>query len=79
MIGSEYYPQKSKSNLEKHSIDFEQAQRLWDDANLVEISAKTIDESRSLVIGNKHWSAVITYRNLIIRIILARRSRGLEV
>lgn len=60
----------------------DQAQRLWEDANLVEISAKTIDEPRSLVIGqigNKHWSAVITYRNSIIRIISVRRSRNSEV
>lgn len=78
----EHDPQKSKSNLEKHGIDFEQAQRLWDDSNLVEISAKTIDEPRSLVIGligNKHWSAVITYRNSTIRIISVRRSRNSEV
>ncbi len=78
----EYGPQKSKSNLDIHGIDFEQAQRLWDDANLVEISAKTIDEPRSLVIGligNKHWSALITYRNSTIRIISVRISRNSEV
>lgn len=78
----EYDPQKSKSNLEKHGIDFEQAQRLWEDVNLVEITAKTIDEPRSLVIGKiggKHWSAVITYRESIIRIISVRRSRNSEV
>lgn len=82
MSEHEYDPQKSKSNLDKHGIDFEQAKSLWDDSNLVEISAKTIAEPRSLVIGqigNKHWSAVITYRNSIIRIISVRRSRNSEV
>lgn len=82
MSDFEYDPQKSKSNLEKHGIDFEQAKCLWDDSNLVEISAKTLDEPRSLVIGqigSKHWSAVITYRNSIIRIISVRRSRNTEV
>jgi hypothetical protein len=78
----EYDPQKSKSNLEKHGIDFEQAKSLWDDSNLVEISAKTIDEPRALVIGQiggKHWSAVITYRDSIVRIISVRKSRNSEV
>lgn len=74
----EYDIEKSKSNLEKHGIDFEDAQSLWLDPNLIEISAKTVDEPRSLVIGQitgKHWSAVITYRKSYIRIISVRRSR----
>lgn len=29
----EYDQQKSASNKEKHGIDFEEAQALWDDAN----------------------------------------------
>jgi hypothetical protein len=78
----EYDPQKSQTNLEKHGIDFDDAQILWDDENRLEIPAKTIDEPRYLVIGkikNKHWSAVITYRNDNIRIISVRRSRDEEV
>lgn len=46
------------------------------------IPAKTIDETRSLVIGKvegKHWSAVIIYRHDKIRIISVRRSRYEEV
>ena len=78
----EFDPGKSKSNLEKHGIDFVQAQMLWLDPDLLEIPAKTIDEARFLVvgrIGDKHWSAVITYREENIRIISARRSRDEEV
>lgn len=78
----EYDPQKSQSNLEKHGIDFESAQNLWQDADLIEVSASTSDEPRSLVIGkigSKHWSAVITYRTPNIRIISVRRSRKAEV
>jgi uncharacterized DUF497 family protein len=55
---------------------------LWLDPDLLEIPAKTVDESRFLVIGrigDKHWSAVITYRDENIRIISARRSREEEV
>ncbi len=82
MITFEFDSRKSKSNLKKHGIDFVQAQMLWFDPDLLEIPAKTVDESRFLVIGrigDKHWSAVITYRDENIRIISVRRSRNGEV
>ena len=73
---------KSKTNFQKHGIDFIDAQALWDDSNLLEIPAKTLDEPRFLIIGlidKKHWSAIITYRNGKIRLISVRRSRDEEV
>ena len=73
---------KSKSNFQKHGIDFIEAQALWNDSNLLEIPAKTLDEPRFLIIGlieKKHWSAIITYRNEKIRLISVRRSRVEEV
>ena len=82
MFSFEFDPRKSKSNLKKHGIDFVQAQMLWLDPDFLEIPAKTVDESRFLVIGKigiKHWSAVITYREENIRIISVRRSRDEEV
>ena len=78
----EFDSQKSELNNEKHGIDFTTALELWMDPDLLEIPAKTIDESRFLVIGKigeKHWSAVITYRQNNIRIISVRRSRVEEV
>ena len=78
----EFDEPKSQSNLQKHGIDFVQAQALWDDFNLLEIPAKTVGEPRYLVIGmmgSKHWSAVVTYRDDRIRIISVRRSRPEEV
>jgi uncharacterized protein len=79
----EFDSQKSKSNKHKHGIDFVEAQSLWDDWDLLEIPAKTVeDEGRCLVIGKigeKYWSAVITYRGDTVRIISARRSREKEV
>ena len=78
----EFDDSKSKSNLQKHGIDFIAAQALWDDSNLLEIPAKTLDEPRFLAIGiidRKHWSAVVTYRNGKIRLISVRRSREEEV
>jgi len=64
MIIFEFDENKSQSNLEKHGIDFVAAQLLWDDPDLLEIPAKTVDEPRALIIGmisGKHWSGVITY------------------
>ena len=73
---------KSESNRTKHGIDFVAAQILWSDPMLLEIPAKTDDEPRYLVIGligDKHWSAVITYRGANIRLISVRRARTEEV
>ncbi|MCJ7623124.1 MAG: BrnT family toxin [Anaerolineaceae bacterium] len=78
----EFDPKKSRANLEKHDIDFEQAQAIWNDENRLEIPAKTNDEARYMVVGiieSKCWSAVITYRGNNIRIISVRRSRVEEV
>jgi len=78
----EYDSTKSRLNLGKHGIDFDVAQELWNDPDLLEIPAKTIDEPRYLVIGKigeKHWSAVITYRDEKIRLISVRRSRQEEI
>ncbi len=82
MLSFEFDSRKSNSNLKKHGIDFVEAQLLWLDPNLLEVPAKTIDESRYLMVGkilDKHWSAVITYRNENIRIISVRRARDEEI
>lgn len=81
-MGFEFDPAKSAANLSKHGIDFERAQLLWNDPDMLEIPAKTEDEPRFLVIGRiegKHWSGVITYRSDTIRIISVRRSRPEEI
>ena len=78
----EYDPDKSLLNREKHGIDFDEAQSLWDDENRLEIPAKTVDEPRYLVIGQingKFWSAVIMYRGENTRIISVRRARDEEM
>lgn len=78
----EFDKNKSNSNKKKHKIDFNEAQEIWDDPDLIEIPIKTSDEPRYLVIGKiseKHWSGIITYREEKIRIISVRRSRQEEV
>jgi uncharacterized protein len=59
----EYDPDKSPENRRKHGIDFEEAQAPWADPALVEVPARTSDETRWLLIGKigqKHRSAVVT-------------------
>ncbi len=78
----EFDEAKSRSNKEKHGIDFVKAQELWLDDLLIEIPARTLDEPRFVVVGKideRHWSAVVTYRGDAIRIISVRRSREEEV
>ncbi len=82
MLSFEYDQNKSTKNLDKHGIDFDTAQTLWHDPYLLEVPAKTTDEPRFIVIGKisqKHWTAIITYRDENIRIISVRRSRIEEV
>jgi uncharacterized protein len=76
----EYDKVKSALNKEKHGIDFEKAQYLWDD-DFVIFKAKTSDEQRFMIIGkikNKTYSCIFTLRNNSIRIISCRRSRENE-
>lgn len=78
----EFNERKSRANAAKHGIDFFEAQVLWLDEALIEIPARTQDESRFLVVGmiaGRHWTAVITYRAERIRLISVRPSRAEEV
>ena len=78
----EFDTKKSENNKKNHGIDFDEAQALWNDLDLMEIPVKTSNEPRFLVIGKiseKHWSGIITYRSGKIRIISVRRSRKEEV
>jgi len=79
----EYDINKSKSNKIKHGIDFEEAQKLWQDPYAFEIpSLNSKDEDRFLVLGQidlKNYTAIITYRETNIRIISVRRSRTKEI
>ena len=77
----EYDHNKSVSNLEKHGISFDEAQKIWNDSFRIDIPARTSDEKRSLVIGNIEgiiWSAIITMREDSIRIISVRKARKNE-
>jgi uncharacterized DUF497 family protein len=77
----EFDEHKSRSNKAKHGIDFEEAQSLWDDPEVLEVPLKSEDEPRVMMVGKidgKHWSAIITNRDERTRIISVRRSRDYE-
>jgi hypothetical protein len=78
----EFDEAKSLANRVKHGIDFVEAQRLWRDDRLLEVDARSEGEPRHLVIGRidgLHWSAIITHRGQLIRLISVRRSRSEEI
>lgn len=78
----EFDPEKSRLNLEKHGIDFNQAQSLWKDPFRILVEARSTEEPRKAVIAqwkNKVWFAVYTLRRTQIRIISVRRARKREV
>jgi uncharacterized DUF497 family protein len=78
----EFDEAKSRTNKVKHGIDFIEAQGIWKDISRVEIPARTRDEPRALAIariGQKCWTAVVTYRGSKTRIISVRRSRVEEI
>jgi hypothetical protein len=77
----EFDPRKSAANLAKHGIDFVEAQVIWTDPDRLEVPARSLAEPRYQVIGRigqKTWSAFITYRHETIRIISVRRARPEE-
>ena len=78
----EFDARKSQANAQKHGIDFNEAQALWDDPDMVEVPARTDDEPRYVVIGTiggRHWSGIITYRGAATRIISVRQARQEEI
>ncbi len=77
----EFDPRKSDSNKAKHGIDFVEAQALWKSKHVL-LGAKDALEKRYMIIGRigtQHWSAIITYRGGIIRIISVRKSTATEI
>ena len=78
----EYDQLKNESNIEKHKVSFEEAAEIWDDPDLLVLSAKKRGERRKMAIGKSFsmlLSVVHTKRGEAIRIISARRSTSREV
>lgn len=78
----EFDPDKSASNKDKHGIDFDEAQALWNDDGRTYGETRFVGEDRFLTtgqIGDRVWTAVFTLREDRIRIISVRRARDDEV
>ena len=78
----EYDESKNRINIEKHGIGFIVAQEIWQDEMMLELVLNFPDETRIMCIGKinqKYWTAIITYREEITRIISVRRSRKKEI
>jgi uncharacterized DUF497 family protein len=78
----EYDSNKSNLNRQKHGIDFEKAQLLWNDSRRIEIEARTVGEQRILLIGEiegEIWPAIFTFRKSNIRLISARKARKARI
>ena len=78
LMGFEFDPEKSAANKTQRGIDFAEAQEIWNDTGRLEIPARSLDEPRFQVIGRigeRTWSAFITYRDEKIPIISVRRAR----
>jgi uncharacterized DUF497 family protein len=77
----EFDESKSLANKAKHGIDFIEAQALWLDEDIARVTTHTSGERRYMfigVVGDKHWSAICTYRGDSIRLISVRRSSAKE-
>lgn len=77
----EFDKRKNESNIEKHKVSFEEAQAVWDDPDLLVLSAKKRGEKRQLAIGVAYammFSVVHTRRGEVVRIISARRATRKE-
>ncbi len=78
----EYDPAKSAKNEEKHGIGFEEAQRLWEDPDMIQFPLEYGGESRWGVIAQyagSRWLAVCTTRGDNTRIITVRRAMRREI
>lgn len=76
--GFEWDQDKNFENLEKHGVDFEEAQEAVENADRMSEPYKTRGETRYLIIGPTsmgRMQVVITMRGQKARIITARRYR----
>ena len=77
-----YNVAKSRANLAKHGIDFEEAQRLWEDRHRISASLESRGEEREMLIaryGGCGWSAVFVERLGATRLISVRRATRKEM
>ncbi len=82
MMSYEWDPNKEKSNFKKHGIKFADAVGVFEDENAITIDDDNDKEERFITIGMDFLSrilvAVYTFRDIVIRIISARKATARE-
>jgi len=75
-------PNKAKSNYKKHGIRFADAVGVFEDENAITISDEHEREDRFVTIGMDFLSRILvvvyTFRDIVIRIISARKATARE-
>lgn len=78
----EWDPNKEKSNLRKHGVKFADAVGVFEDENAITIEDDDEKEERFITIGmdflNRILVVVYTFRDIVIRIISARKATTSE-
>lgn len=78
----EWDPNKARSNYKKHGVRFADAVGVFEDENAITIQDDLKSEERFITIGRDFLSRVLvvvfTFRELVIRIISARKATARE-
>ena len=78
----EWDPNKAKSNYRKHRVKFADAIGVFEDENAITIEDHHEKENRFITIGTDFLSRILvvvyTFRDIVIRIISARKATARE-
>ncbi len=78
----EWDPNKEKSNFKKHGVKFADAVGVFEDENAITIEDDDAKEDRFITIGMDFLSRILvvvyTFRDIVIRIISARKATARE-
>jgi len=78
----EWDPHKEKSNYKKHRVKFADAVGVFEDENAITIQDEHKGEDRFITIGRDFLSRILvvvyTFRDIVIRIISARKATARE-
>jgi len=78
----EWDPNKAKSNYKKHRVKFADAVGVFEDKNAITIADDHEKEDRFITIGMDFLSRILvvvyTFRDIVIRIISARKATARE-
>ncbi|MBL8091641.1 MAG: BrnT family toxin [Anaerolineales bacterium] len=78
----EWDPNKEKSNFKKHGVKFSDVVGVFEDENAITIDDDNDKEERFITIGMDFLSRILvvvyTFRDIVIRIISARKATARE-